>query len=130
MEYLAAGCQYGSLFDFIRQKLQQRFITAQLAHTLHLFLFDNQRNDACTAELVTFFHRRIAVTRRNHHLPEAVHQTQTRAVYLEQTVSSGGQLNLALFHRRFIHHSVFADVAQNACGIIFMKHTFISFPHI
>ena len=130
MENLAACRQHGSLFDFIRQKLQQRFITAQLAHTLHLFLFDNQRDNARTAELIALLHRRIAVTRRNHHLSEAVHQAQTHAVNLEQTVGSGCQLNLALFHRRFIHHAIFADVAQNACGIIFMQHAFVGFPHI
>ena len=26
--------------------------------------------------------------------------------------------------------SQFADVTQNACGIIFMQHTFVGFPHI
>ena len=70
------------------------------------------------------------MARCNHHLAKAVDERQALAIHLKEAVHGGAKLDFALLDVGFQHLLVFAQIAQDAGGIVFVQHAFIRLPHI
>ena len=94
------------------------------------FLFDDERNDARAAELVSGVDGSVGMPRGDHQLVDHVDGVELFHVHAEQAVALGAQLDLALLDLTARHMLIFADGAQALGGVVFMEHSRLHFPDV
>ena len=76
IEYLVSGSNNANLLMAERLQYQNRLSASQLHRLrldrIHLFFFNDQRNDTGTRQLVTFLHGKIAMAGGDHHLSKGI----------------------------------------------------------
>ena len=128
--HLAAGGHDAEFLAFQRQKPQNGRIARQRFGLRHLFLFDDQRNDAGAAQLVAFVHHEPAGPGGDHQLAHGVQRPQPGQVHQKQPVRVGGQLDFALLGLAGPHVFVPADVPQNFRRLVFVEHGVVVLPDV
>ncbi len=74
---LVAGGNQTVFFLLQRMQEKQGFIAGGFFGALHLFFFNQKRNDARARQYIVFFYGKTGRTRRNHHLAQCIHGMQT-----------------------------------------------------
>ena len=128
--HLASGRHDSDFLMFIGKNLKYRFLSGHFLCTVHLLLFNDQRNHSRARDLISLFYREITMATGNHHLTKCIHCTKFFTIDLQYTVTIRDQFNLTFLHFRWMHVLTLADLPQNLCRLIFMKHTFLLFPYI
>ena len=127
---LAAGRDNGSGFQPVGQQLKDRLACGDAVGGVELFLFDNERNDARAAELVSGVDGSVGMPRGDHQLVDHVDGVELFHVHAEQAVALGAQLDLALLDLTARHMLIFADGAQALGGVVFMEHSRLHLPDV
>ena len=130
VEDLISGGDKAVLLGLYGYQLHNGHVSGCRPGGFHTILFDDQGNDAGTAELVALPDHEAGGARGNHHIAEAVHRAQTLEIDQKQAVNFGRQLDFAFLRFGGEHMLVHADVAENIGCVVFMKHAFIVFPDI
>ena len=126
-----ASCCHDSDFHLMeRENCENRLFPTEFFHMIHLLFLDHQRNDTHSYNLISLFHREIAMSGCKHDLTERIYFIQFLAIDLQKAVALCSQFDLSFFRLRCIHMLSLADLAQHLCRIIFMKHAFLLLPYI
>ena len=126
-----ASRRYDSrFFLLVRKNPENRFFSCHFTGLLHLFFFDHKRNDPCSCNLISGFHRKISMSGCDHHLTKTVHCIQLFGIDLQYPFTVGDQFDLSFLHPGRMHMLTLTDLTQNLSCLIFMKHTFLFFPDI
>ena len=112
------------------QDVQDGLVPRCFLHGVHLFLLDDQRDDAGTGQFGSFFHRHVAVDGGDHHLRGAVDRQQSGTVDLEQAVAVGDQLDLALLRLGAVDVPARSGPIEQRGGFVLVEDAGRLFPDV
>ena len=125
------SCRHDAIADVPEgDDLHQWLGTGCLFCRLHLFFFNDQRNDPRPGQTVSFSDGKSAMPGGNHHLTQGIDPVQALRIDEKQTVTVRRQFYFAFLRFSSRNMTALTDIPQDDCRVIFMEHMFIIFPDI
>ena len=105
-----SGVYYTDLLITERQNPEYPATSGPLSNIFHLVLLDNQRNDSCSCNLITFLHGKISMPRCDHHLSIGINHIEFVSIYLKKAIACGDYFNLSFLNIAWACMFAFTDI--------------------